>query len=441
MSEWIKTTLSEIADIRISNVDKKSYQGEEPVMLCNYMDVYSNDYINHNISFMEATANIMEIAKFTVSKGDVLITKDSESPFDIGIPSVVEEDIDNLICGYHLAQLKPDLKKVDPIFLAKKLALPEVSSYFSKVSAGSTRYGLSRGAIANVLISLPSLEKQKKIASILKKLDVAIAKTEEIINKYNQIKKGMMCDLFSRGLNKNGSLRERYESSPELYQETVVGLIPKEWSLQPLPSISTYQHGRPFPSSDYTDEGVFLLRPGNLDQNGFIRFDEAHSIKIPYYWERLEPNYIVRYGDILMNLTAQSLDDEFLGRVCINMEKVKSMLNQRIARFSTNKIDHEFLYWLLRSRQFRKQIDRTSQGTKVQHLYNRDLNRVILGVPSCTEEQRKIADALRTISEKIKIEEKYLQKLLKDKVGLMQDLLTGKVSVKVNKKDTEASHV
>ncbi|EBR4568083.1 restriction endonuclease subunit S, partial [Salmonella enterica] len=133
MSEWIKTTLSEIADIRISNVDKKSYQGEEPVMLCNYMDVYSNDYINHNISFMEATANIMEIAKFTVSKGDILITKDSESPFDIGIPSVVEEDIDNLICGYHLAQLKPDLKKVDPIFLAKKLALPEVSSYFSKV--------------------------------------------------------------------------------------------------------------------------------------------------------------------------------------------------------------------------------------------------------------------------------------------------------------------
>ncbi|HHY3011327.1 TPA: restriction endonuclease subunit S [Enterobacter ludwigii] len=441
MSEWIKTTLSEIADIRISNVDKKSYQGEEPVMLCNYMDVYSNDYINHNISFMEATANIMEIAKFTVSKGDILITKDSESPFDIGIPSVVEEDIDNLICGYHLAQLKPDLKKVDPIFLAKKLALPEVSSYFSKVAAGSTRYGLSRGSIANVLISLPSLEKQKKIASILKKLDVAIAKTEEIINKYNQIKKGMMCDLFSRGLNKNGSLRESYESSPDLYQETVIGMIPKEWSLQPLSSIAYYQHGRPFPSSDYTDEGIFLLRPGNLDHNGFVRFDEGHSIKIPYHWEELEPNYVVRYGDILMNLTAQSLDDEFLGRVCINLEKTKSLLNQRIARFSTNKIEHEFLYWLLRSRQFRKQIDRTSQGTKVQHLYNRDLNRIVLGIPSCAEEQRKISASLRTISKKIRTEEEHLQKILKNKLGLMQDLLTEKVPVKVKKKNTEKTNV
>ncbi|EBR4569108.1 hypothetical protein B1Q46_24925, partial [Salmonella enterica] len=277
--------------------------------------------------------------------------------------------------------------------------------------------------------------------SILKKLDVAITKTEEIINKYNQIKKGMMCDLFSRGLNKNGSLRESYESSPDLYQETVIGMIPKEWSLQPLSSIAYYQHGRPFPSSDYTDEGIFLLRPGNLDHNGFVRFDEGHSIKIPYHWEELEPNYVVKYGDILMNLTAQSLDDEFLGRVCINLEKTKSLLNQRIARFSTNKIEHEFLYWLLRSRQFRKQIDRTSQGTKVQHLYNRDLNRIVLGIPSCAEEQRKISASLRTISKKIRTEEEHLQKILKNKLGLMQDLLTEKVPVKVKKKNTEKTNV
>ncbi|ECJ2476081.1 hypothetical protein FNI67_22030, partial [Salmonella enterica subsp. diarizonae] len=137
----------------------------------------------------------------------------------------------------------------------------------------------------------------------------------------------------------------------------------------------------------------------------------------------------------------QSLDDEFLGRVCINLEKTKSLLNQRIARFSTNKIEHEFLYWLLRSRQFRKQIDRTSQGTKVQHLYNRDLNRIVLGIPSCAEEQRKISASLRTISKKIRTEEEHLQKILKNKLGLMQDLLTEKVPVKVKKKNTEKTNV
>lgn len=346
---------------------------------------------------------------------------------------------DSYCIGRGLSAIKARQGIADTKFLS--YALSHNVAFLHRRSQGSTFLAIGANELRTFPIPSYDLNTQCKISIILQSVDHAIDKTEALIKKYNKIKNGMMYDLFTRGLNKDGSLRERYESSPELYQETVVGLIPKEWSLQPLPSISTYQHGRPFPSSDYTDEGVFLLRPGNLDQNGFIRFDEAHSIKIPYYWESLEPNYIVRYGDILMNLTAQSLDDEFLGRVCINMEKVKSMLNQRIARFSTNKIDHEFLYWLLRSRQFRKQIDRTSQGTKVQHLYNRDLNRVILGVPSCTEEQRKIADALRTISEKIKIEEEYLQKLLKDKVGLMQDLLTGKVSVKVNKKDTEASHV
>ncbi|EBT6589948.1 restriction endonuclease subunit S, partial [Salmonella enterica] len=161
MSEWKKATLAEIADIRVSNVDKKSNQGEKPVMLCNYMDVYSNDYITRDISFMEATANIMEIAKFTVSKGDVLITKDSETPFDIGIPAVVVDDMDNLVCGYHLAQIKPDERKVDPIFLAKLLSMPKVVSYFSSLAAGSTRYGLSNKTIANTVVSLPPLDIQK----------------------------------------------------------------------------------------------------------------------------------------------------------------------------------------------------------------------------------------------------------------------------------------
>ena len=103
MSEWQVFNLDELADIRVSNVDKKSLPGETSVRLCNYMDVYSNDYITKDLEFMEATASVAECEKFKVELGDVLITKDSETPDDIGIPSVTLDEMDNFVCGYHLA--------------------------------------------------------------------------------------------------------------------------------------------------------------------------------------------------------------------------------------------------------------------------------------------------------------------------------------------------
>jgi hypothetical protein len=103
MSEtWHSTELRNLADVRISNVDKKTYPAERPVKLCNYMDVYSNDYLTSQIPFMQASASLQEIERFALRRGDVIITKDSETPDDIGIAAVLTEDIEHLICGYHL---------------------------------------------------------------------------------------------------------------------------------------------------------------------------------------------------------------------------------------------------------------------------------------------------------------------------------------------------
>ena len=286
-------------------------------------------------------------------------------------------------------------------------------------------------SVIRKLYWLPKIDVQvqRKISRILQTIDQAIEKTEALIEKYQQIKAGLMHDLFTRGIGADGKLRPPREQAPELYQQTPIGWIPKEWEIRSLTSVATYQHGRPFPSADYTNEGVLLLRPGNLHISGYVLFDDAHSTRIPKFWEKTASDYIVTKGDILMNLTAQSLDDEFLGRVCLYDDAVRSLLNQRIARFKELSVEHEFLYWILRSRQFRKQIDKTSQGTKVQHLYNRDLDRVKLGVPIQSGEQIKIALRLNNVSEKIRAEMDSLQKLKKQKSGLMHDLLTGKVPV------------
>jgi type I restriction enzyme, S subunit len=87
--DWDIKKLSEVTDIRLSNVDKKSLQDEIPVRLCNYMDVYKNRYIKDSFDLSVATAKENQIERFLLQPNDVIITKDSETQDDIGIPAVV----------------------------------------------------------------------------------------------------------------------------------------------------------------------------------------------------------------------------------------------------------------------------------------------------------------------------------------------------------------
>lgn len=302
---------------------------------------------------------------------------------------------------------------------------------YRSLGIGSTFLEVNKRDTERFEILVAPLPQQKRIAEILSTIDEAIEQTEALIAKTQQVKAGLMHDLFTRGVTKDGHLRPLREEAPQIYKQSPLGWIPREWESRPLRSITSYQHGRPFPSSEYGDEGVLLLRPGNLHSSGFVLFDEAHTTRLPLNWLSDAPSYVLRPGDIVMNLTAQSLEDKFLGRVCLNEESECALLNQRIARFTSIGISSVFLYWLLRSHQFRVQIDKTTQGTKVQHLYNRDLDRVVFHIPANREEQKSVADRLFAVTNEIRHEEASLGKLKSLKAGLMHDLLTGRVQVEV----------
>lgn len=108
--ELKKYKLGDIAKIEISGVDKKSVDGETPVRLCNFVDVYRNWAITQKLSenFMIASAKETEIAKCSIHKGKVAITKDSETRDDIGIPAYIADDFDNVLLGYHCALITPN---------------------------------------------------------------------------------------------------------------------------------------------------------------------------------------------------------------------------------------------------------------------------------------------------------------------------------------------
>ena len=118
---WEVKPLRATTDYVVSNVDKLSVDHEIPVRLCNYTDVYNNDFISMSLGFMQATATEDEIEKFGLQVGDVVITKDSESWDDIGVPALVRETANDLVCGYHLALLRPRRHQLAGAFLFRCL--------------------------------------------------------------------------------------------------------------------------------------------------------------------------------------------------------------------------------------------------------------------------------------------------------------------------------
>ncbi len=243
--EWQKVALSNVTDLRLSSVDKKSKPNENPVQLCNYTDVYNNNFIHADMDFMTATATEREIEKCSLNVEDVIITKDSEKYDDIGVPALVREAIPNLVCGYHLAILRPSVSELDGVYLFYALSTGEVQRQFHSYANGVTRFGLRKADIGLVEIPLPPLPEQRAIAHILGTLDDKI----ELNRRMNETLEEMARALFKswfvdfepvrakisgrwrRGESLPGLPADLYDLFPERLVGSELGEVPEGWGV------------------------------------------------------------------------------------------------------------------------------------------------------------------------------------------------------------------
>ena len=180
-----KYRLGEIATVEISGVDKKIKDGEKKIRLCNFVDVYYNwaiTIVQHD-SFMPATARPNEISKFQLRKGQVALTKDSETRDDIGISTYIADDFDDVILGYHCALITPQRNILDGSYLNAILHTEYAKKYFACNASGSgQRYALSVEALNSFPVPKIPLSEQKQIGKIFSSLD----KKMELNRQINQ---------------------------------------------------------------------------------------------------------------------------------------------------------------------------------------------------------------------------------------------------------------
>lgn len=175
-----------VADCRPSNVDKKSVEGQQAVRLCNYTDVYNNQFIDADMDLMEGTAPPDQVERFQVQPGDVLITKDSETNEDIGIPSLVRTAEPGMVCGYHLTLLRPDTEALDPSYLHWWLESKQVKDFWYTNSFGVTRFSLVSPTVWRLPVRLPDLVEQRRIAEYLDRETAEIAVMEAELDRLRE---------------------------------------------------------------------------------------------------------------------------------------------------------------------------------------------------------------------------------------------------------------
>ena len=416
---WPTSQLRDLADVRVSNVDKKSYTAERPIRLCNYMDVYANDYLTSALlDFMPATASPSEIERFALHAGDVVITKDSETPDDIGVPAVIVEDIDGLVCGYHLALIRPKAS-VHPTFLAKQLASGPTIRYFAANATGSTRFGLAIGTIEKLDVPTPPIAEQAKIAEVLSTVDRAIEETEALIAKQQRIKTGLMQDLLTRGIDEHGNLRSEQTHK---FKDSPLRRIPVEWDIASVGSVAkSVTSGSRGWAKYYSEEGALFIRIGNLTREHInLRLDDLVFVQPPESAEGLRT--AVQAGDLLISVTAD------LGIVgVIPKGFVEGYVNQHIAlvRLLPADVSARFVGWCLSNWEGRAQFDRLNESGAKAGLNLPTVRSLLFPRPNDVDEQHRIAVAIDACVRTADQHACSLQKLRALKRGLMQDLLTG----------------
>ncbi len=227
---WHCKPLKAICDYRVSNVDKVPADGELPVRLCNYTDVYHNEFIRLDMDLMQTTATQAEIDRFGLAVDDVVITKDSETWDDIGVPAMIAESAPDLVCGYHLAMIRPNASAVDGRYLFRCLQARPMQFQFERTATGVTRFGLGVDAIGRLYLPVPPLAHQRAIAAFLDretaKIDAMIAAKQRLLDLLAEKRRALITHAVTRGLKADVHMKD---SGVEW-----IGQLPCHWSVIPL---------------------------------------------------------------------------------------------------------------------------------------------------------------------------------------------------------------
>ena len=375
------------------NKEKKFFGYGFPIV--NYMDVYRNSGICNQDIQGKVFLNSTELKSFEVKKGDVLFTRTSETPEEIGLSAVILDEVFKTTFSGFLLRARPINELFDLNFCKYCFDNNAVRIQIKSKSTYTTRALTNGRVLSNIQIPLPPLSEQEIIAEVLSDTDFWIESTEALLAKKRQIKKGAMLKLLS----------------------------PKEdWEVAELKNVAWFQEGPGLRNWQFTDSGMKVINVTNLE-NGYLNLSRTKRYISLQEFDRMYKHFEIQENDIVVASSGNSY-----GKIAVVREKdLPLVMNTSVIRFKPlEKIDYNFLLVFLKSVSFKDQIDLLTTGGAQPNFGPAHLNKILVNLPP-KNEQKNIADVILSMDLEIESLENRLQKARQLKQGMMQDLLTGKV--------------
>ena len=420
---WKTYRLKSLAQIIPSNVDKKSKEKEQEVYLCNYLDVYNNDFIIENDDFMKASASETQIEKLLLQDGDVIATKDSEDSNDIGIPALVRTAFENVVCGYHLTLIRSNQNLLDGYWLYWYIRSNHTNQYFAKIARGITRFALGTSAFKNITVPLPSIDEQKSIAHFLDQkvslINETIADKKKLLNLYEEEKMAQIKNAVSRGIDSNVEFKD---SGIEW-----LGVIPEHWEVSKIRYLCNEINTGKTPSTknpEYYENGmVDWYGPKDFDSNLYLKssLKKITQLAIKDFGIKLFPCNSI----LLVSIGAT------LGKVGIT--KSPCFSNQQINAivFNEDLVLPEFALYYLNS--VTDYIVGNSVVSTLNILNQNKTKDLLMSFPNTIAEQVSIVNHIHSKNEEIQNKLTNINKEIKFlneyKDALVFEAVTGKIDV------------
>lgn len=304
-----------------------------------------------------------------------------------------------------------------PRFLYYFLSWNKSQRKLFQMSSAGAQPNLFQRDTKKVLVIIPSLREQQKIASILSKVDELIQKTDQIIEQTRRLKKGLMQRLLTKGI------RHTKFKTVNLGLEILKISIPESWSVLSFTEVIKLID-TPHYTSEYTDSGVPVIRTSDCQRIGKINYDNTKFTSESEYEKRskiINPDI----GDVLYTREAPP-------GVAAIVDKKKISIGQRIVLLKPDmsRLTGIFLVSFLNSKFGLLQSDSRTVKTTVEHVNIEDIKKFRMFLPPL-EEQKKISSIILVFDSYVKNYINQKQEYQALKKGLMQQLLTGKIRVKV----------
>ncbi len=355
---WRTFRFDEIATNVNERVDDPSEAGVE-----HYVGLEHLDSDSLTIRRWGSPADV-QATKLRFRKGDIIVGRRRVYQRKLGVAHF------DGICSAHAMVLraKPEvvLSECLPFLMQSDLFMDRAK----EISVGSLSPTINWPALAREQFSVPPLDEQRRLRDTLIASEAASATLHRLLARHSNLRRAAI-----DGLTENDA-----------------------WPTVAVGDVCSMQNGKAFPGGDYTSDGIPLLRPGNLGADGYLSWEAAKTVRLLHKWERDAADFVVTPGDVLMNLTAQSLEDGFMGRVCLAREGDQSLLNQRIGRFRDWRADvsPEFVFRVFQSSRYQSHAIEMCEGSKVKHIFWRYISRYLFKLPP-RHVQDAVVNSLRQV--------------------------------------------